>query len=211
MKKTYLLLMFTIAVLNSTGCSVILRENYPGAKTLPTGWSEIPDKRGIYEFRYKDVSMRLSASYRPAFRIMWFGPPLIPLIPKVLYAQKDTLAKLHFYIVIESPTETSSLDLSQIKVYGAGQKALRVDINSVYLDSEKLKEIPKEAVISKGKGYVYLECDSTFFELDQFILDLDSIIVRDDKVKLAILEFRKTAKYIYGPFVIGNHLEDYYQ
>jgi hypothetical protein len=211
MKKPYLLLLFTIVVLSSSSCSVILRENYPRTKTLPTGWSEVRDKRGVYEFKYKDVSMQLSASYRPAFRVMSWGPPLIPLIPKVLYAKKDILAKLLFYIIIESPTKTSSLNLSQIKVYGGGQKTLRVHIRAVYLGSEKLKEIPIQAVISKGKTYIYLECDSTFLELEQFVLDLGCIIVGDEEVKLAVLEFRKTPKYIYGPFVIGNHLEDYYQ
>ena len=211
MKKRYLLPLFTIVVLSSTNCSVILRENYPGAKTLPTGWSEVQDKRGVYEFKYKDVSMRLSASYRPASRVMSWGPPLIPLIPKVLYAKKDILAKLLFYIIIETPTKTSSLDLSQIKVYGGGQKTLRVDIRAVYLGSEELKEIPIQAVISKGKAYIYLECDSTFLELERFVLDLGRIIVGSEEVNLAVLEFQKTPKYIYGPFVIGNHLEDNYQ
>jgi hypothetical protein len=211
MKKRYLLLFFAIIVLSSTGCSVILRENYPRATTLPTGWSEVQGRRGVYEFRHKDVCMQLSASYRPAFRVMSWGPPLIPLIPKVLYTTKDILAKLLFYIIIDSPTKTSSLDLSKIKVYGAAQKILRVDIRTVYLGYQELKEIPIQPAISKGKAYIYLECDSTFLELEEFVLDPGGIIVGDEEIKLPLLEFRKTPKYVYGPFVIGNHLEDHYQ
>jgi len=214
-KKSYLLLSFIIVFFNTTGCSIILRKNFPAVETLPTGWSQIQDERGGYGFKYKDVSTRLSASYRPAFRVMWFGPPLIPFIPKFLFAPKDILGELKLYIRIESPTDTSGLEVTQIQAFGAGEKALQVDIKSVYLrfGSEKpkeLKEIPKQLTISNGELFFYLECHSTLTELKRFTIDLGSLNVGDEKIKLVPLNFLKKSKYVYGPFVFSNHLEDHY-
>lgn len=220
MKRKYFLLLFIVILLSTSGCSVILRKNYPAVKTLPTGWSRVQSGRRAvefqnYEFQYKDVSARLSAQYFPAIRLTWFGPPLIPFIPKFLISPKDIFGKLDFNITIESPTDTSGLEISQIEVFGAGEKPLRVDIKSVFLrfDSEKpqeLREIPKQPMISKGNLLLYLECHSNLAELKRFTIDLGSLKVGEEKIKLPPLNFQKKSQYLYWPFVYSNHLEDHY-
>lgn len=220
-KKIYLLLPFIIVFLSTTGCSIILRRNFPAVKKLPAGWSEMQDKDArlkssypAYGFRYKDVLTRLSGSYLPADRVAWFGPPLIPLVPLfILY--KDVFGKVTLVMTIESPTETSGFDISQIQVYGTGEKPLRVNTKSIYFrhgseKPEKLREIPKHPTISKGELFLYIECHSTLSELKRFTVDIGSLNVGEENIRLPPLSFRKQSKYIYGPFVYSNHLNDIY-
>lgn len=215
MKKSYCLVLFIVVFLSTNGCSVILRRNYPAIETLTSGWSEMQDKRGGYGFKYMDVSTRLGSSYYPAYRVTWFGPPLIPLFPIFLLPPKEEFGKVTLLMTIESPTETSGFDISQIQVYGAEKKPLRVHTKSIYFSHgsekpEKLKEIPKQMTISKGKLSFYLECHSTLSELKRFTVDLGSLNVGEENVRLPPLSFRKKSKYKYGPFVYSNHLNDIY-
>ena len=213
-RNSYWVLLFIAVFLSTNGCSVILRTNFPAVKTLTSGWSETQGKASG-EFKYKDVSTRLGGIYFPFRRVAWFGPPLIPLVPVFLLHPKEGFGKVMLWVEIESPTETSGLDISQIQVYGTGGKPLRVDAKSIDFrhgseEREHLKQVPKRPTISKGRLSLHLECHSTLSELKHFTVDLGSLNVGGESVRLPPLSFRKKTEYKYGPFVFSNHLDDPY-
>jgi hypothetical protein len=188
--------------------------NFPAVNTLTGGWSETQHKTSG-EFKYKDVSTSLSGYYFPSRDVMWFGPPLIPLFPVFLLNPKGGFGQVMLWVRIESPTETSGLDTSQIQVYGAGGKPLRVDAKSIDFrhasdERERLKQIPKHPTISKGSLSLHLTCYSILSELERFTVDLGSLNVGGESVRLPPLRFRRRTEYKYGPFVFSNHLSDPY-
>jgi hypothetical protein len=46
-------------------------------------------------------------------------------------------------------------------------------------------------------------------EIDGFILDLGTLTVNDDIIRLSPLKFQKTHRYSYFPFIFADHLWDY--
>jgi len=181
---------------------MITRHNYPVAKTLPTGWLQ----EGGYIFKYKDVSTRLYGTYTPESSVVWLGPPLIPFIPRFLFARKQTFGKLKLVIEIQSPAETSGLEISQIRVLAVTEKPLSIyNIQSDYLgigleNRKHLAEFLKHPIVTNEKLKISLECDSTLKELERVTIEIGSINVGEENITLPPLGLHKKSLYYYFPF-----------
>jgi hypothetical protein len=173
----------------------VRKTDFPQADTDQTGWLYLDG----YQFQHHDVSVSMHASYSSNERIIWIGPPLIPILPIFLFVPQRH-DYMHFILQVEIETQSHvSIDTSQIKAYISNGKILQAAATDVSINSRKLLEHPSMLEVSNGKLSFYLVYDVPLSQLEGFVIDPGSIAVNNEVIRIKPLQFGKKTKYQYHP------------
>jgi hypothetical protein len=205
MKKS-LLLLIGILVSSSVGCSAIMIETFPKAKTVQTEWVEVkPSWIGIYKFQHRNVSLIIRNSPYSR-RLLFLGPPLLPVFPLFMSYQ----AKFGgFRLDVESLSDTTKIDLSKIRIQTSGGKSIQPNAILMW-PTGNYHENPKEITIqqvevSKERISFIINFDARESELVKFFaLDLGEIAIDDEKIKVPLLQYHKGSKWSFALLAIGS-------
>ncbi len=202
--------------LSTTACSVILRHEELKAEVANTNWKiEKTDNYQYPKFEQGNISLDVRPSFGPSRRIMWFGPPLIPIIPKFLYTQPpQTDYAIHFTVSLESLNDTTFIDLSQVKGLTSSGKELQPSSIRVYVkpagsSAFSTATVNQQVLLVKQEMTCYLIFTVAATKVEGFILDMGKLSINDITIKLSPLKFQKTKRYSYFPFVLADHIADY--
>lgn len=207
MIKKILLLLIGILVSSTVGCSAIMIETFPKAKTAHTEWMEVKSSGlGVYKFQHRNVSLIIRN--RPySSRLLFLGPPLLPVFPLF---RKSYQAKFGgFGLGVESLSDTTKIDLSKIRIQTSGGKSIQP--NAIWMwptDNyhEKAKEIMIQQVeVSKEKISFSINFDARESELVKYFgLDLGEIAIDDENIKVPLLQCHKGSKWSFALLAIGS-------
>lgn len=223
MIKKILRLLIGILVSSTVGCSAILIENFPKAKTADTDWvkvkfrpplsigSYMDSTSGIYKFQHRNVSLIIKNSYYGGHSNypLFFGPPLLPVFPLFRKQQKEPfqLRFEGFSLDVESLNDTTKIDLSKIRIHASGGKLIEADAIEIWPANNyaKREKIPIQQVeVSKEKTTFHIRFDARESELvEYFALDLGEIVIDDENVKIPQLQYCKGSKWYFILLAIG--------
>jgi hypothetical protein len=134
----------------------------------------------------------------------FFGPPLIPIVPRFLLPPYRKYFYSSIWIYINSPTDTTIVDFSKGQLWYSEGKRLQLRSVEEWAsqDSRNSKtEIPigRTAIVNR-KGSYKLRFEDIPRSAKELQLDFGNLEVNGDYVKVPVLKWRLATKYHYYPF-----------
>ena len=207
MTRKIILLLIVVLALGTSACSIIFKESNLRPELSNTSWTSTEvTYRGYLKlftskgyrcrFQHGSVSVTLNGFHLRGGDdgTLIFGPPLIPLIPVFLWS-KPRPYRFGFYIALECPTETCSMELSKIRILSSEGKVWQID---KFRTSRERN--PDKITASNGKDeYSLTSSEELPLDIEEILLDLGSIQINGDEVKLPHIRILKKTKYGYYP------------
>jgi hypothetical protein len=204
------LLLIGILISSTVGCSAIMIETFPKAKTTHTEWVEVKSSwLATYKFQHRNVTLIIKNSTYSR-HLLFLGPPLLPVFPLF----RNYQAKFGgFWLDVKSWGDTTKIDLSKIRIQTSGGKSIQP--NAIWMwptdhyygkPYEKPKEITIQQVeVSKENMTFSIKFDARESELVKyFTLDLGEIAIDDENIKVPLLQYHKGSKWTFCLLAIGS-------
>jgi len=217
MVKRLLLLSITALLLSTAACSAVMKSEFLRSETANTDWVTIESRSlfaYVYKLQHENVSIKAGNigfmfGKFDSFYSISFGPPLIPFI-YIAWKSQPHLYPFDFQVVIESPTDITSMDLSKIRFQFSDDKLLRPSSVRAYGENGKRIEVTGLKVVAANQNIkCYLKFDNLPSDVREILVDLGTIEINNEEIKLPPLKYSRGSKYIYVPFFFdADHLSD---
>ncbi len=183
-----------VCALGTVACSHVWQEvSWRPDIDASSGWAQGEDKLGrFYTFQAKNVSVILR---EPVYtNTVFYGPTPIPIIPA--FGRKHI--PFYFDIKVNSPTSTTIMDFSKLRIQLSEQMSLQ--LKKVQCSTGKGFRETIEAFVSKEEKDCHLDFESIPSEVKEVVLDFDSIQTDGESVRLPPIKCLKMVRYQYVPF-----------
>jgi len=192
--KKIMVLLIAICALGTAACSHVWETVSWRPEMDNSGWVQGEDKLGRF-YTFQDESVSVIVREPSHITTVSYGPTPIPIIPA--FAGKDIPFDL--FAEIESPTNTTTMDFSKLRVQFSGETLLQIKTVQCSIGGRSFKETTK-LLVSKEKGECHLKFDSLPSEVEEVLLDLGSIEIDGRTIKLPAVKCHKMVGYRYVPY-----------
>jgi hypothetical protein len=192
--KRIMVLLVAICALGTASCSHVWETVSWRPEMDNSGWVQGEDKLGRF-YTFQDESVSVILREPSHITTVSYGPTPIPIIPA--FGGRDTPFDL--YAEIESPTDTTIMDFSKLRVQFSGETSLQIKTVQCSIAGRPFKETTALSV-SKEKGQCHLKFESLPTEVGEILLDLGSIESDGRTIRLPALKCRKMVGHRYVPY-----------